>query len=53
MDRYRCSVCGYIYGSAVGDGFGNIASGTLFEKLSRDWVRPGCRAAKSEFEKID
>ncbi len=52
MDKYECSVCGYIYDPAVGDPVGGIAPGTPFNKLPDDWVCPVCGAAKSEFKKI-
>ena len=51
MDKYECSVCGYIYDPAVGDPDGKIAPGTPFEKIPDNWVCPVCGAAKSEFKK--
>jgi flavin reductase (DIM6/NTAB) family NADH-FMN oxidoreductase RutF/rubredoxin len=50
--KYRCTVCGYIYDPAVGDPKGNIAAGTLFEKLPAGWVCPVCGATKDKFVKI-
>lgn len=52
MDKYLCTVCGYIYDPAVGDPTANIASGTPFEKLPDSWVCPVCGAPKDMFEKI-
>ncbi|MFC1926408.1 flavin reductase [Chloroflexota bacterium] len=52
MDRYKCSVCGWIYDPELGDKDGGIASGTPFEKLPGDWVCPVCGAPKSSFEKM-
>ena len=51
MDRYICTVCGYIYDPAKGDVENGIAPGTSFEKLPEDWVCPECGAAKDQFEK--
>jgi rubredoxin/flavin reductase (DIM6/NTAB) family NADH-FMN oxidoreductase RutF len=49
--KYKCTVCGYIYDPAVGDPDNGVAPGTAFEALPADWVCPVCGAAKSEFEK--
>jgi len=51
MDRYVCSVCGYIYDPEAGDPESGIAPGTLFEKLPGGWVCPVCGAAKDAFAK--
>lgn len=52
MNRYTCSVCGYIYDPAEGDADGDIAPGTAFEDLSDDWVCPLCGAGKDVFEEL-
>lgn len=52
MDKYECTVCGYVYDPAQGDPDGGIAPGTPFEKIPESWVCPVCGAAKSEFKKI-
>jgi flavin reductase (DIM6/NTAB) family NADH-FMN oxidoreductase RutF/rubredoxin len=52
MDKYRCSVCGWVYDPALGDPDGGIAPGTPFEKIPDNWHCPMCGAAKSDFEKI-
>jgi flavin reductase (DIM6/NTAB) family NADH-FMN oxidoreductase RutF/rubredoxin len=52
MDKYECTVCGYIYDPAQGDPDGHVPPGTPFEKLPDDWVCPVCGAAKSEFKKM-
>ena len=51
MDRYVCSVCGYVYDPEVGDPENQIPAGTSFEDLSDDWVCPVCGAGKDKFEK--
>jgi butyryl-CoA dehydrogenase len=47
--RYVCGGCGYEYVPEVGDEDGEIASGTLFEKLPEDWVCPECAEGKDQF----
>ena len=51
MDKWVCTVCGYIYDPAVGDSVNNIAAGTAFENLPEDWVCPECGVGKEFFEK--
>jgi rubredoxin len=51
MDKYQCTVCGFIYDPEKGDPDGNIPPGTPFESIPDDWVCPVCGAAKSLFEK--
>ncbi|MBN2178660.1 MAG: rubredoxin [Deltaproteobacteria bacterium] len=50
MERYVCTVCGYVYDPAEGDSEGGIPAGTAFENLPDDWTCPVCGAAKDEFE---
>ena len=51
MNKYICSVCGYIYDEAKGIPEAGIAPGTAWEELPGDWVCPLCGAAKAEFSK--
>jgi len=51
MEKYKCSVCGYIYDPEKGDPDGGIPPNTPFEKLPEDWVCPACGAPKDMFEK--
>lgn len=51
MDRYICSVCGYVYDPTLGDPDNGIEPGTAFEDLPVDWVCPECGASQDEFEK--
>ncbi len=51
MDRYVCSVCGYVYDPVAGDPESNTPPGTAFEDLADDWVCPVCGADKDAFEK--
>ncbi|MBI5417685.1 rubredoxin [Candidatus Poribacteria bacterium] len=51
MQKYRCTVCGYIYDPAIGDPDNGILPETLFEKIPDTWTCPVCGADKSQFEK--
>ena len=50
MDKYVCTVCGYVYDPALGDPESDIAPGTGFDDLPDDWVCPVCGAGKDQFE---
>jgi rubredoxin len=50
MDKYVCTVCGYIYDPALGDPENDVEAGTSFENLPDDWVCPVCGADKDQFE---
>ena len=51
MDKYVCSVCGYLYDPAQGDPVNGVEPGTRFEDLPDDWSCPVCGASKDQFEK--
>ena len=51
MDKYVCTLCGWVYNPAVGDSDGNIPAGTSFDDLPDDWACPVCGAGKDAFEK--
>ena len=51
MDKYECSVCGYIYDPVEGDPPSGVMPGTPFEELPNDWVCPICGAPKDAFKK--
>ena len=50
MEKYVCSICGYIYDEATGIPEAGIAPGTKWKDLPDDWVCPICGATKAEFE---
>ena len=50
--KYRCTVCGYVYDPAHGDPEANIKPGTPFEELPDDWVCPICGVGRDKFEKV-
>jgi len=51
MDRYVCTLCGYVYDPEKGDPDGGVKPGTAFEDIPDDWVCPVCGASKDDFEK--
>jgi rubredoxin len=51
MQKWVCSVCGYVYDPAAGDPGSGVKPGTAFENLPADWVCPVCGAGKEDFEK--
>ncbi len=51
MQKWVCTVCGYIYDPATGDPENGVPPGTPFEKLPADWVCPVCGASQEDFEK--
>jgi rubredoxin len=53
MEKWQCTVCGYIYDPEKGDPDGGIDAGTPFEDLPEDWVCPVCGAGKEMFEKLE
>ncbi|MGE5279951.1 MAG: rubredoxin [Deltaproteobacteria bacterium] len=52
MDKYECTVCGYVYDPAKGDPEHGVAAGTKFEDLPEDWVCPECGVTKDNFVKV-
>ena len=50
MQKYVCTVCGYVYDPEVGDPEHGIAPGTAFEDIPDDWVCTICGVGKEDFE---
>ena len=50
MDKYVCTLCGYVYDPAQGDPDNDVAAGTKWEDVPEDWECPVCGAAKEDFE---
>lgn len=46
MEKWVCSVCGYVYDPAENDG-------VAFEALPEDYVCPLCSVGKDQFTKED
>jgi rubredoxin len=51
MNKWECTICGYIYDTEKGDPENNIPAGTAFEQLPESWTCPICGAPKSQFVK--
>jgi len=49
MEKYRCTVCGYLYDPKKGDPLSYIKPGIPFSELPNDWVCPICGASKDKF----
>ena len=45
MNKYKCTICGYIYDEEV--------EGVKFEDLPADWSCPLCGVGKELFEKLE
>ena len=53
MDKYVCTLCGYVYDPTTGDPDNGVAPGTPFSDIPADWTCPECGADKDVFEKQD
>jgi rubredoxin len=51
MQRYQCTVCGYLYDDNLGDPDGGAPFGTAFTDIIDSWACPICGAEKSKFVK--
>jgi rubredoxin len=52
MQKWRCTVCSYVYDPAEGDIGNGVEPGTPFEELPDEWVCPICGVGKDLFEKV-
>lgn len=53
MEKWKCTLCDYVYDPAVGDPDGGIEPGTAFEDIPDGWVCPWCGAPKDKFKKVE
>jgi rubredoxin len=53
VQKWKCTICGYVYDPEKGDADGGIKPGTAFEDISPDWVCPVCGAGKEQFVKVE
>lgn len=53
MDKYICSICGYVYDEAEGCADAGITPGTKWDDVDKDFVCPACGAAKVMFDKAE
>lgn len=51
MDKWICTICGYIYDPIEGDPDNGVDPGTAWEDVPNDWLCPVCGASKGDFEK--
>jgi rubredoxin len=51
MDKYVCTICGYVYDPEQGDPDNGVEPGTKWEDVPDDWECPVCGASKDDFEK--
>ncbi len=51
MDKYECTVCGYVYNPDNGDPSHGVDPGTSFESIPEKWSCPVCGAPKRLFVK--
>lgn len=51
MEKYVCTVCGYVYDESEGCPEQGIAPGTKWEDIADDFVCPLCGVGKDMFEK--
>lgn len=53
MDKYKCTVCGYIYRPERGDKLRDIPPNTPFDELPEDWKCPTCNQPKMVFVEME
>jgi len=53
MNKYQCTVCGYIYDEEKGCPEHEIAPETKWEDIPDDFVCPECGVSKEMFEPIE
>lgn len=53
MDKYKCTVCGYIYRPERGDKLRDIPANTPFDELPEDWKCPTCNQPKMVFVEME
>ena len=51
MDKYVCTVCGYVYDPEQGDPDNGVEPGTKWEDVPSDWECPVCGASKKKNKK--
>ena len=53
MEKYVCTVCGYVYDPTLGDPENGVAPGTSFNDLPDDWLCPLCGVGTDDFAASD
>ncbi|HUS87017.1 MAG TPA: rubredoxin [Bacteroidales bacterium] len=52
MEKYKCTICGYIYDPEQGDPVGGVDPNTPFGEVHDEWLCPICSAGKNEFDLV-
>ena len=52
MQKFQCTICGYVYDPVEGDPDSGIKPGTPFEDIPEDWYCPVCGVTKADFEEV-
>lgn len=50
MEKWVCTVCGYVYDPEAGDPDNGVPAGTAFSDVPDSWVCPLCGVGKDMFE---
>ena len=53
MQKWRCTVCDYVYDPEEGDPANGVEPGTAWDDLPDDWICPDCGMDKDSFEPVD
>jgi len=53
LEKYKCSICGFVYDPVEGDHASGIDPGVSFSDLPADYTCPVCSAGKDEFFSLD
>ena len=53
MNKYECTVCGFIYDPVLGDPAQGVDPGTPFEEVPEEWTCPLCLVNKHDFTKVE
>jgi rubredoxin len=53
MEKYICTICGYIYDPEIGSPETTVNSGTAFKNIDEDWVCPACGVSKDFFDVLN
>lgn len=53
MDIWKCGICEYVYDPRYGDPGNQVAPGTSYLILPREWACPICGSDKEYFERVE
>ena len=52
MNKWECTICGWIYDEEAGIPEDGIPPGTRWEAIPEDWCCPECGVRKSDFAMV-